>query len=90
MSKDIRKYFIDLEANVIEGKGLLFCGPVGVGKTCTLVVIIKMLMSRFIEKEYISGLDDVLFHTGYYKYPSCKFIVRRQHCRGEIGSYEYR
>jgi len=65
-------YSNDLSKNSLAGRGLLILGPVGVGKTCSLVVLLKTILVKYIKPETVIGFDQERFNTGEFTYPPCQ------------------
>jgi len=55
---DIEKYLENLSDNFSRGKGLLLVGPVGVGKTCSLIVLLKGILKRTARERVVTYTSD--------------------------------
>ena len=76
--KQLVLYSKNLAENSLSGRGLLILGPVGVGKTCSLVVMLKTILSKYIKTETVIGFDRERFTTGQFTYPPCRFATINQ------------
>lgn len=71
IEKEIKGYFQNLKDNFKNGKGLLIAGPVGVGKTSALIVILKNILKasswrtgiRYWGEGETEYVGDVFFKT---------------------------
>ena len=64
VQKEIREYLARLPENAIAGKGLIIVGPVGVGKTCTLIVLLRNILRSSATVEYAIYADGKRAPTG--------------------------
>lgn len=46
-ASEIKAYLKNAQENIAKGRGMFFNGPVGTGKTCSLVVLLKKLIQKF-------------------------------------------
>lgn len=73
---DIEKYLDGLTANYISGKGLLLVGPVGVGKTCSLIVLLMGILKRTAREQMVTyASDNKTEGTGVVGFPSILFAT---------------
>lgn len=72
-NKELHKYFENVQEKVLQGKGLILSGPVGVGKTCSLVVIARELLKQSCREIKMMTHSEELTPTGQYTFTTILF-----------------
>jgi len=72
----LKKYLLDIEKNFKDGRGLLVAGPVGVGKTSALVVVLKVILKATAWRQGIRYFGEgETEYAGPVFFKSCAFTT---------------